>query len=143
MIIVGVSDVVHVMNKYIDEFSNSGDKKDALQTTIKEIGLATFLTSFTTAIGFLSLMTSIIYPIKLFGITAALGVIIAFLVVITFTTSLLAIFPPEKIVFNQSTNTKWKSFLTKIFLFTKNKQKAISIGAVIYFVVCLIGMSQI
>ena len=143
MIIVGVSDVVHVMNKYIDEFSKSGDKKDALQTTIKEIGLATFLTSFTTAIGFLSLMTSRIYPIKLFGMTAALGVIIAFLVVITFTTSLLAIFPPEKIVFNQSTNTKWKSFLTKIFLFTKNKQKAISIGAVIYFVVCLIGMSQI
>ena len=143
MIIVGVSDVVHVMNKYIDEFSKSGDKKDALQTTIKEIGLATFLTSFTTAIGFLSLVTSRIYPIKLFGMTAALGVIIAFLVVITFTTSLLAIFPPEKIVFNQSTNTKWKSFLTKIFLFTKNKQKAISIGAVIYFVVCLIGMSQI
>ena len=143
MIIVGVSDVVHLTNKYIDEFSKSGDKKDAIQKTIKEIGLATFLTSFTTAIGFFSLMTSRIYPVKLFGMTAAMGVIIAFVVVITFTTSLLALFPPEKIVLKQSRNISWKKNLTKLFTFTKNHPKAISIGAIIYFFICLFGMSQI
>lgn len=143
MIIVGVSDVVHLTNKYIDEFSKSGDKKDAIQKTIKEIGLATFLTSFTTAIGFISLMTSRIYPVKLFGMTAALGVVIAFIVVITFTTSLLALFPPEKIVLKQNTNNKWKRKLTELFIFTKSHPKAISIGSAIYFFVCLLGMSQI
>lgn len=143
MIIVGVSDVVHLSNKYIDEYERLGDKKAAIIKSVKEIGLATFLTSITTAIGFLTLMTSRIYPVKSFGMTAALGVIVAFIVVITFTTSLLAIFPPEKIVARQKANAAWKKQLFRLYAYTKHKGKAISIGALVYFIICLIGMSLI
>ena len=143
MIIVGVSDVVHLTNKYIDEYERLGDKQAAIIKSVKEIGLATFLTSITTAIGFLTLMTSRIYPVKSFGMTAALGVIVAFLVVITFTTSLLAIFPPEQIAARQKANAAWKKQLFRLYTYTKHKGKAISIGALVYFVICLIGMSLI
>lgn len=143
MIIVGVSDVVHLTNKYIDEFSKTGDKKKAIKVTVREIGMATFLTSFTTAIGFVSLMTSRIYPVKLFGMTAALGVIVAFFVVITFTTSLLAIFPAEKIVMSQDKNNNWKKYLSKLFHYLKTKPKQIAVGSVIYLVFCIIGISLI
>lgn len=143
MIIVGVSDVVHLTNKYIEEYIKQGDQKLAIKTTVKEIGLATFLTSFTTAIGFLSLSTSRIYPVKAFGISAALGVLVAFAVVICFTTAMLAIVPPEKIVRRDESHQIWKNLLLKIYLWAKKKSKSISIGAVIYLIVCLVGISLV
>ncbi|MCB9257177.1 MAG: MMPL family transporter [Chitinophagales bacterium] len=143
MIIVGVSDVVHLTNKYIEEYLKLGDQKQAIKTTVKEIGLATFLTSFTTAIGFLSLATSRIYPVKSFGISAALGVLVAFAVVICFTTAMLALIPPEKIIRRDESHQIWKNTLLKFYLWTKGQSKSISIGAFIYFAVCLIGISLI
>lgn len=53
-----------------------------MQTTIKEIGLATFMTSFTTSIGFASLMTSRLQTISDFGWNAAIGVMIAYITVL-------------------------------------------------------------
>jgi len=81
MIIVGTSDVVHIMSKYIDELRKGLPRKEAITITIKEIGLATLLTSITTAIGFASLLSSRIVPIKDFGINAAVGVIVAYITV--------------------------------------------------------------
>jgi len=52
MIIVGTSDVIHIMSKYIDELRKGFDRSAAIQTTIREIGMATLLTSLTTAVGF-------------------------------------------------------------------------------------------
>ncbi|MEL7159393.1 MAG: MMPL family transporter, partial [Bacteroidota bacterium] len=73
MIIVGTSDVIHIMSKYIDELRAGKDKETAIRITIKEIGLATLLTSVTTSIGFATLLTSRIDPIRNFGLNAALG----------------------------------------------------------------------
>jgi predicted RND superfamily exporter protein len=140
MIIVGVSDVVHLSNKYVDEYEKWNDKKMALTNTIKEIGLATFLTSFTTAIGFLSLMTSKIYPVKMFGFTAAIGVILAFVIVITFTSSFLAMLPANKIVRKDEANATWKKYLLKIYAFTKTQQRSIVIGSIVYTFICAIGI---
>ena len=79
MIIVGTSDVIHIMSKYIDELRKGLPRKEAITITIKEIGLATLLTSITTAIGFASLLSSRIIPIKEFGINAAMGVLVAYI----------------------------------------------------------------
>ncbi len=49
MIIVGTSDVIHIMSKYIDELRKGQPKRNAIRTTVREIGLATLLTSLTTA----------------------------------------------------------------------------------------------
>ena len=50
----------------------------ALRKAFREVGLATFLTSLTTAIGFLTLLSSAIGPIREFGLYTAAGVFIAF-----------------------------------------------------------------
>ena len=44
MIIVGTSDVIHIMSKYIDELRKGKTKFEAVKVTVKEIGLATLLT---------------------------------------------------------------------------------------------------
>ena len=81
MCIVGVADTIHITSKYIDELDKGHDRNAAIRITMKEIGLATFITCITTAIGFASLITNRTAPIQGFGLNAALGVVAAFFVI--------------------------------------------------------------
>jgi len=73
MLIVGTSDVIHVMTKYTDLLKEGKDKISAMTATVKEIGMATLLTSLTTSVGFATLLTSNVGPIREFGINAAIA----------------------------------------------------------------------
>jgi hypothetical protein len=77
MFVVGMSDVIHLVTKYVQERKSGISAEEAVRTTLREIGLATFLTSFTTAIGFASLGISRIPPIQILGLIAAIGVMLA------------------------------------------------------------------
>ncbi|MGB1073722.1 MAG: efflux RND transporter permease subunit [Flavobacteriales bacterium] len=76
--VVGMSDVVHIITRYLDELRAGLAPFPALRKAFREVGLATFLTSLTTAIGFLTLLSSAIGPIREFGLYTAAGVFIAF-----------------------------------------------------------------
>lgn len=89
MLIVGMSDVIHLLERYQEELHLRKDAASAMKTALKEISMALFLTSFTTAIGFLALLTSDIVPIQQFGYKAALGVLVAWLTAILFTPIIL------------------------------------------------------
>ncbi|MGB0430501.1 MAG: MMPL family transporter [Bacteroidia bacterium] len=52
MLIFLMADVVHLQTHYMDELSKGKSPIKAMEVTIREIGLALFLTSFTTAVGF-------------------------------------------------------------------------------------------
>jgi uncharacterized protein len=84
LLVVSMSDVIHLCDKF-NECVHKGMKViEAIKEAIKLVGMATFLTSLTTAIGFFSLAVSPIAPIKNFGLYTGIGVIFAF--IITFTT---------------------------------------------------------
>ncbi|KAA3625906.1 MAG: hypothetical protein DWQ02_20775 [Bacteroidetes bacterium] len=80
LLIVSISDVIHFFSKYESRIKAGDDKQTALTITIQKIGLALILTSFTTAIGFLTLMTSSLPNMRKFGVEIAAGVVITFLV---------------------------------------------------------------
>ena len=140
MIIVGTSDVIHIMSKYIAELRKGKTKADAIRTTTKEIGLATLLTSTTTAIGFASLLTARIAPVRDFGINAAIGVVVAYLTVIFFTTAWLSYYEEKDIVKTTSRNLFWENWLTKFNAFTARNPKAILLGAVFAILICGFGI---
>jgi predicted RND superfamily exporter protein len=143
MIIVGTSDVIHIMSKYIDELRAGKDKETAIRITIKEIGLATLLTSITTAVGFATLLTSRINPIRDFGINAALGVIVAYVTVIFFTTSLLSYLSVDQIVKIGRQQAFWDRLLERAYQFTRSSPGKIKIGAVVVAILCAVGISMI
>lgn len=143
MIIVGTSDVVHIMSKYIDELRKGFDRQTAIRTTIREIGLATLLTSVTTAIGFATLLTSRITPIRDFGINAAGGVLVAYLTVILFTTALLSYFDLDRIVKLGRGQAFWDRLMERAYQFTLRNPRRIAVGALVVAVLCAIGISQI
>lgn len=143
MIIVGTSDVIHIMSKYIDELRGGLDKEAAIKVAIKEIGLATLLTSLTTAVGFATLLTSRIDPIRNFGINAALGVMVAYVTVILFTTSLLSFLSVDQIVKLGRQQAFWDRLLESGYQFTRRRPGAIKIGAAVVVLLCALGISMI
>lgn len=76
---VGVADSVHILSGYLFFRSKDLDHEASLRAVMKKSGLACFLTSFTTAVGLMSLIFVPIRHITVFGIFAAMGVVIAFI----------------------------------------------------------------
>ncbi len=143
MVIVGTSDVIHLMTKYVDELRFGKSQRDALRITLKEIGLATFLTSATTAIGFATLLTSRVQPIRDFGINAGIGVLVAYVTVVTFTMALLTLFKQDQIMQTEGTVEKWDSWLLRLNVWVKNNTRIISLGSMAAVIICMIGISMI
>ncbi len=143
MIIVGTSDVVHIMTKYVDELRRGKPQDQAIVITIREIGLATLLTSVTTAIGFLSLIANRVGPIQDFGINAAIGVLIAFVTVIFFTTAVISMFNADQISKIGTRHALWDKYMLWLNDFTKRKNRAIVYGALGVVALCAWGISRI
>ena len=55
MFVVSMSDVIHLVSRYLDALRTEASTFDAIKLSVKEVGLATLLTSVTTAVGFFSL----------------------------------------------------------------------------------------
>ena len=82
LMVVGISDSVHLLVKYYSTLNKLKDKNKSLVETLRKIGIAIFFTSITTAIGFGALSMVKIQIVKEFGIFTALGVFFAFIITI-------------------------------------------------------------
>ena len=82
LIIIGASNTIHLLMKYHEGLSQGLKKDEALLRVIQQIGGALFLTSFTTAVGFCSLIFTNIRITKEFGLIVGFGVILMFIITI-------------------------------------------------------------
>ncbi len=143
MLIVGTSDVIHIMTKYMDELQKGLDNKKALEITIRQIGLATLLTSVTTAVGFATLLSSKIIPIRDFGLNSAMGVLVAYIVMISFTSPLMSLFKKEQLVKTKIAKTNWNDFLKWCYDKSLGKSRLIGYSFIAFIVLSIIGIMQI
>ena len=121
LFVVGISDVVHVLTRYYDERRADATHQTAMQRAFREVGLATFLTSLTTALGFLTLLTSSIGPVHDFGVYAAVGVGVAYVLAFTLLPSVMVLAPPP-VISKSGTGVFWNGALHKALRWTlRNK----------------------
>lgn len=143
MLIVGTSDVIHVTDSYIRKLQSGISKYTAIRSSLREVGMTTLLTSVTTAVGFVTLLSSRLVSIQEFGVNAAIGVLVAYITVIFFTGSLLISLPEQLLMGRKGISTQWVNFLLKINTFTRNYPKSIIWGAVVFTLFCCLGISLI
>ncbi|MTI33133.1 efflux RND transporter permease subunit [Xanthovirga aplysinae] len=143
LFVVGMSDVVHIQTKYIEILSQGKSKLNALQITVKEVGWATFLTSLTTAIGFLTLHTASIVAIRHFGFYTALGVTAAFVTAFTFFPSSLLLMPPPRVTKKARYNDSWQKFLRRLYSFVLSQKKTILLFFLIITLLSIYGITRI
>ncbi len=143
MIMVGTSDVIHIMTKYIDELRKGRARREAAIITLKEIGLATLLTSVTTAIGFASLLTSRIGPIQDLGVNAAVGVMIAYVTVIGFTLVVLSSFRVDQLIKLGRGQAFWDRSMLFSYRLTRTYPRRIAWSGFFVFALCMVGISWV
>lgn len=143
MFVVGMSDVVHLMSKYIENLRKGETKSTAIREAMKEVGLATLLTSFTTAVGFLTLYTASIKPIQEFGIYTAVGVLIAFVVTFLLLPACWVLLKKPSIASHLENKSTWTKALSNGFILVMNNKSALVIGYLLISVASLYGISKI
>ncbi|PSR05717.1 MAG: hypothetical protein BRD49_04270 [Bacteroidetes bacterium SW_10_40_5] len=143
MLIIGMSDVIHIMSKYIDEQYRNKSRIQSIKNTIREIGFATLLTSATTSIGFLALLTSSIEPLRNFGMYAAFGVFMAYFTVIFFTSMVLVELNGSQLS-DRKVQMKGGNWITsQMFLFVSKNQKRITAGFILVLLLSVWGINNV
>ena len=82
LMVMSMSYVTHFISRYIEENDAGATRDNAIRGTVQHMLLPIFLTSFTTGIGFFSLMVIDIRLVREFGAFSAIGLVVAFWITI-------------------------------------------------------------
>ncbi|WP_165823765.1 efflux RND transporter permease subunit [Pseudochryseolinea flava] len=80
IVTIGITNAIYLLNKYHLEYAKSKNKLEAIRVVVMKMGLATFLTNLTVAIGFLTLLATDIIILREFGIVAGINIMSLFFV---------------------------------------------------------------
>lgn len=105
---MAVADCVHILVTQLHNMRIGHEKKLAIQESLRVNFQPVFLTSLTTAIGFLSMNFSDAPPFRDLGNIVAIGVILAWLLSITFLPAMMAILPVKVKARDDLDNTAMK-----------------------------------
>ena len=120
-----------IQNRYEHERLRGVDRDNSVVIAVTRTGLAVVLAMLTTVIGFMSMATTLIPGLALFGIVMSLGLIIAYIFSITFLPAILKILDKEE--GKEATKVKVEKrkagilerVLTSVASLTASKPKAI------------------
>ncbi|MCA1752352.1 MAG: MMPL family transporter [Flavobacteriales bacterium] len=113
--VVGMSDAVHLYARYLEELKRGHTQAYAIRQMVFDTGLATLLTSITTAIGFASLYFTGIPTLQEFGLLTAAGVLAAYVIAIAMMPAWLALTSPPEKTLNNKANLVWEPILERLY----------------------------
>jgi predicted RND superfamily exporter protein len=132
LFVVGMSDTIHIISRYVSELGYGASKKDALRVTIKESGFGSGLSALTTSLGFFTLMTSNIRPIYNFGLFTGISVILAFVLSFTLLPAMLLLLRKPELRVPRQEGHSWDGVLGRLFSgVLKRRRLIVAVFAVI------------
>jgi len=148
LIAIGVADGIHLyshLHTFVDH-NPTASKLDATKDMLKHLWKPVVMTSVTTAVGFISLLTSEVYPVKYFGVFTAFGVMMAMVFSLVFLPAGIMIFglpKPKKLNHQEDKEGHSHSKLANNFAKAVIKHKYISIiGSAAIIALSIIGMQK-
>ena len=144
MIVIGVPNCIFLMTKFHQEMKEHGNKVKALSLVIQKIGTATFLTNFTTAIGFLTFAFTNSNHLMEFGIVASTNIMMVFLLSLCILPTLTSFFNPPKARHLKHLDRKFAvGMLNFIVEIVQKRRKLIYFISLIIVLISLYGLTQI
>jgi predicted RND superfamily exporter protein len=112
ILVIGCADCVHFAAHYLEIQPRFSDARAALISTARWVLAPCFLTTATTVGAFISFGTGEVLALKQFGVMAAIGITVAFLLTFSFFPALIAAFPatPRK----QGHSAAWQEVLVRL-----------------------------
>ncbi|MEO8067277.1 MAG: MMPL family transporter [Flavobacteriales bacterium] len=128
LFVVGMSDAVHIIERYIEALREGLRKERALAVTFAETGLSTFITMLTTAIGYATLVTSGIRPMSEFGLFTSIGVFLAYGLAFTLLPAVLLLVPTPVRAEQTVRASLWDRNVHGLLRFTLRNRRSILIA---------------
>jgi hypothetical protein len=143
VIIIGIADAIHLINRYGEELRERDDRQAASRAAFRAMIAACFLTSFTTAAGFFSLLVSKTDILGRFGLTAGIGVLIVYVVTLTLIPAMLTkVSRPTRLV-EQTDSGRVEQMLAGLTRGLLARPWLTALGGVVLFAVFAASATQI
>lgn len=94
---IAVLDSVHILSDFYDRYPAIGDRRETLRQTISELYTPMLFTSLTSSVGFASLLLAPIPPVQVFGAFVAIGILVAWLLTMTFIPASIMLIREDKV----------------------------------------------
>jgi len=150
LLVIGVSDAVHLLARFEEEVRRQRGagitvgKLKTVAVVTQHLGVACLLTSLTTAVGFGSLIAAKLNIIAEYGVDAAIGVLLAYVVTIGLIPALLGILPlPQPRRQDPLTRDLSDRFLSMLADFSLRHRTIVLVTAVAFTAVALYGASRV
>jgi predicted RND superfamily exporter protein len=140
ILILAVADSVHILATIFQQMRLGKSKREAVAEALRINLQPVFLTSATTAIGFLTMNFSDAPPFRELGNIVAMGVMSAFVYSVTFLPAMISVLPVRT---RQKHDRAGCSNCSRIADFVVNRRKQIFIGTFLLTAVLISGISQI
>lgn len=144
LIVIGVENSIFLLNKYLSEYREHGNKVKALSRMISRIGNANLLTNATTAVGFAAFIITSNELLVEFGIIASLNILITYLLSLLLMPILFSFFPtPKRKHLKHLDKSIISKVLDKIAVIVLTKRTIIYTITIIAFVGGIVGITML
>ncbi len=145
LIAIGVAYAIHLFNcleLFLKE-NPDATKEEALDNMIEVMWKPVLMAATTTAIGFISLITSQVWPVKYFGLFTAFGVLMALFLSIAFLPAALYMVGLPKLKIKAAKTSEKEGLAGRLTTAILNNSKIILVVTVVLIVVSAIGMQKV
>ena len=140
---VGVADSVHLLARYYDGIALGLGKREAVRDMLVRLGAATLLTSVTTALGFASLVTSNIVPVRRFGVYTAAGVLMTFFISIVVLTAVLTWMPKPRAQSSRRLSGPFRALMVRVDRIAANHSGVVLLAGAVFLLVAVVGATKV
>lgn len=144
IVVIGIPNVVYMLNKYHQEYFEHRNQEEAIQKIIRKIGIVTFITNVTTAVGFLVLAFTDIVILREFGIVAGINILVTFFISIIMVPSVFSYLkPPSDRHLRHLKNKPLDKALTVLDNLVHHYKNYVFVLTILIVVICIYGISRI
>ena len=144
IVTIGITNAIYLLNKYHLEFAKTKNKLEAIRVVVLKMGLATFLTNLTVAIGFLTLLSTDIIVLREFGIVAGINIMALFFVSLIMIPGIFSWLPTPTEKHLKHLNFRiMNGFLRSIDLLVHRRRLLIYIGSLVLALISVYGILQL
>ncbi len=115
VVVIGIPNCVYLLNRYHYEYYKNPNKMKALLRTVDRMGIVTFFTNLTAAIGFGVFFFTKSVLLKEFGLVAGINILALFVISLVFIPAFFSFLPPPNVKNTSYLETGWiNKLLTRI-----------------------------
>jgi len=148
---IAVLDAVHILSDFFDRYQETKDRKKTITHVMATLFTPMLYTSLTTAVGFASLALTPIPPVQVFGLFIAFGVMVAWVLTVTFIPAFVMFIPEKSLASFGATHhgddagpkTFLSRMLARLGLTTYRRARVILILVLVLVALAVFGITRI